>query len=291
MKEKIFVSGGTGFQGRPIVEQLLANGHEVVTISPKAENSSLEHGLNIIPGSFADLNALEAALGGVDKAVFTLPLVFDIELAKQYTSNFIQAAKRNNISLVIFNSSFDLPESDTGLIALDLKVEAKRILDESGLNVITLSPDVYIDNLAAPWSISLILQQGILPYPVKEGQKIPWISHTDLARFVVSALEKPELAGQVLPIGGNMFSGEEIANAISEKVGKSVLFVSLIPDDFEKNLAPNFGDLAAREISNLYRYLDDNIDRITNKNFGLSQSQLNIRPQSLTEWIDSVKWA
>lgn len=181
-------------------------------------------------------------------------------------------------------------KKETGLIAIDLKLEVKKLLDNSNLNVITLVPDVYIDNLTSPWNIPLITEQGILPYPIKNEQKIPWISHTDLAKFIVSAINKPQLAGQTLPIGGKLLTGEEIGTAISEKLGEKIQFVGLTPDEFQKNISPIFGELAGKEISNLYRYLDQNINQINDKNFINTQEVLGIKPQSLKEWINQVKW-
>lgn len=289
--KKVFVSGASGFQGRPTAQLLVAKGYEVVTLKKGTPHGlDLEDNIASVAGGFEDENAINQALKGVEVAVFTLPMVFGLELAQSMANNFVQAAKMNQVELVVFNSSFDLPKANTGFLALDLKVAVKKVLDNSGLNVTTLMPDVYIDNLAAPWSIPLIVEQGILPYPVANGQAIPWISHIDLAKFVVSAIEKPELAGQILPIGGNVVSGDVIAAEISNKLGKAVQFIGITPDDFEKNLIPAFGELAAREVSNLYRYMEQNKDSISSKDFTSTQRLLNVKLQSIDEWVDSVQW-
>lgn len=291
MKKHIFVSGGTGFQGRPLVDLLSENGHKITILSRNSDNTDTIPNFNIVKGGFEDMNALNSALNDVDVAVFTLPLMFDMDMAISMTNNFIEAAQQHQVPHIIFNSSFDLPSEKTGMLAIDIKVEVKEMFDASELNVTTLSPDIYIDNLTAPWSIPLILEQGILPYPVKSGQKIPWISHSDLAKFIAQAIEMPQTAASTMPIGGNLFTGEEIAAAISHKIGKPVQFVALTPDEFEKNIAPNFGDLAAHEISNLYRYVESNMDRIQNKDFTSIHNLLKVKPQSLSEWIDSVNWS
>jgi len=223
-------------------------------------------------------------------AVYTFPLIFDLELAKKYTANFIASAERQNVPLVIFNTGFDLPRQNTGMLGLDLKVEINSLFESSNLDVITLIPDVYIDNLAAPWSIPVILQNGILPYPIASGEKIPWISHIDLAKSIVSAASKPELAKSVLPIGGHLYTGEEIAKTISNHIGKPVQFVAVAPDDFEKQIAPSFGALAAREISNLYRYVAQNKKELIHKNFEGTQQVLSIQHQPLEDWVKSIKW-
>lgn len=291
MKSRIFVSGATGFQGSNIASFLLKKGKQVVTIKPDPEEiKNPIAGLEILEGNLEDEDSILKALKDVDVAVFTFPLIFDLDKAVKITDNFIQSAKKCNVSLIVFNSSFDLPKEMTGLLALDLKSRIYKMFEGSGLNVITLVPDIYIDNLTAPWSIPLIVEKGILPYPVQSGKEVPWISHKDLARFVGSAVDNPQLAGSKLPIGGSIYTGEEIAAAISNHLGKVVKFIGLTPDDFEKQLIPAFGDLNAKEISNLYRYVADNREALLGKDFLKTQGLLSTKPSSIQEWVSSVDW-
>jgi hypothetical protein len=111
-----------------------------------------------------------------------------------------------------------------------------------------------------------------------------------LGKFVVSAIAKPELAGQVLPIGGNFFTGEEITEAIAAEIKEPLNFIAMTPDAFEEQISPNFGDLAGKEISNLYRYVKENREELLSKDFKRTQELLGVVPQSLTEWVQSVKW-
>lgn len=288
MKNKIFVTGGRGAQGGNIAQLLISKGEKVTTLSRTDEDNSAD--LQVIKGGLEDVKSIQEALENADKAIFTLPLVFDNEQAKVYVSNFIQVAEDKGVSLVVFNAGFNIPSESTGLSAMDLKVEIKEMFDKSSLNVITLTPDIYIDNLAAPWSIPVMLEHNILPYPVAAGEKSPWISHFDLARYAVSAIEKPELSGQTLPIGGNLLEGEEIAAAISKEIGKQINFVSLTPNDFEAQLSPSFGEVAAKEISNLYRFVADKKQELLHQDFKTTQEKLGVEPQSLEDWVKSVNW-
>ncbi len=288
---KIFLSGATGFQGIPTAQLLLKRGYNITSLSKNLkQDDSVLNGVKLIQGGFEDTPALAIALKDVETAIFTLPLVFDMNQALVMVENFIKVAEEEKVGLVVFNTSFHLPKQKTGLLAIDLKVELKKRFDHSQLNVITLTPDVYIDNISAPWSLPLITKQEILPYPIKSGQKIPWISHSNLAQFIASAVEKPELAGQTLAIGGNLYSGEEIADSIGKKIGKTIHFIALSPNDFEKNLVPGFGEVAAREISNLYRFLDENIEDFVSKDYQSSQNSLGVKPQTLEHWINSIDW-
>lgn len=288
---KVFVSGAAGFQGGNIAHKLIAAGHEVISLRRKPEDidSSIK-GLVYQVGDFRDTSALSSALEGVDAVVFTMPLIFDLEVVKTYTSNLIESAKNAGVDLIVFNPTSDLPKDPTGFLLIDIKIAAQELLDASGLKVITLSPDIYVDNISAPWSIPVIMGQGILPYPVSATEKSPFVSHADLGNYVVSALNHPELAGKVLPIGGNLWTGSEIAAAISSHIGKAVNFIPISPDDFQKELTTGFGELAAREISNAYRNLNKDYERIIHKDFAGTNALLSVQPQTLEDWVASVSW-
>ncbi|WP_281986924.1 SDR family oxidoreductase [Aquimarina aggregata] len=289
---KVFVTGATGFQGGNIAKALLQENYQVITQKrdPNTGMSAMK-GIEVVQGGLDSRASLAKAMKGTQAAVYSFPLIFDMELAKSYTENFIAAAKQEHVPLVIFNTTFHLAKEETGLLALDMKVAMKKLLDASGLNVITLAPDIYLDNIAAPWSIPVILENKIVPYPLASDKKNPWISHSDLGKYVARAIGKPELAGETLPIGGNLVTGNEITAAIASKINQELNFVPVPVNEFEQQLAPGFGELAAKEISNLYRFIEQNYDDFTNKDFNKTNELLGVEPQSLDQWAESVNWS
>ncbi|MGY6648537.1 SDR family oxidoreductase [Wenyingzhuangia sp. IMCC45574] len=290
MSKRVFVLGASGFQGGAIAKEIISQGHTVCTLTSNVDHPNLETGVEAYLGSLGDRVAIEKALKNVEVAVYTFPLIFDMVKAIAFTQNFIDAAKAQNVSFVIFNAGFDIPKHETNLLGIDIKYKIEDLFKSSGLKVLTLMPDVYLNNLAAPWSIPLVVEKNILPYPVVSGQKVPWLSHDDLARFMAAAVEKTELSGLKLPIGGTLASGEEIAKVISEHLGKEITFISVQPDDFEQQLIPVFGSLNAKEISNLYRYVEKEREYLAMKPFSKTQELLNVEPSSILDWVASVDW-
>ncbi|WP_281991540.1 SDR family oxidoreductase [Aquimarina aggregata] len=289
---KVFVTGGTGFQGGNIAGALLNEGHQVVTQKrdPNVGVPAME-GIEVVQGGLDSRESLVKAMKGTQAAVYSFPLIFDMELTKTYTANFIAAAKQENVGLVIFNTTFHLSKQETGFLALDLKVAMKKQFDASGLNVITLAPDTYIDNISAPWSVPVILEHKIVPYPIASDKKLPWITHSDLGKYVAKAITKPELAGQTLPIGGSLISGNEITAAISTAIGQGLNFVSMSVNEFEQQLVPGFGEVAAKEISNLYRFIEQNHNEFVDKDYDKANQLLGVQPQSVNDWAESVNWS
>ncbi|MBP2831873.1 hypothetical protein J8281_06700 [Aquimarina sp. U1-2] len=72
---------------------------------------------------------------------------------------------------------------------------------------------------------------------------------------------------------------------------KEVNFISLKPDDFEKQLISAFGKLSAKEISNLYRYVERENENLVSKPFSKTQELLNVKPSTVQEWVKSVTWS
>ena len=72
MQRDVFVSGGTGYLGRPLIEALLARGHTVRALTREASTGSLPGGCGSIKG-----NALDPAgwMGQVAPADTFVPLV------------------------------------------------------------------------------------------------------------------------------------------------------------------------------------------------------------------------
>ena len=288
---KVFVTGATGFQGSNITQALVNEGHEVTTLKRHFDNDiQLMKGVELIKGGLENKESLAKALKGAKAAIYSFPLIFDMALAKSYTANFIAAAEYEGIELVIYNTTFHLPKEETGFLALDMKVAMKKMFEDSSLNVITLMPDIYLDNIAAPWSIPVILEHKAVAYPIVSNQKLPWISHADLGKYIVKAISRPELAGQTLPVGGNLVTGNEITTAIASKINEQLNFVTVPVNEFEEQLIPGFGELAAKEISNLYRYVERNHNDFISKDFKRTNDLLGITPQTLNDWVNSVNW-
>ncbi len=82
---KIFVSAATGFQGGSIALQLIKKGHEVTTLSRSEGNVP---GIHVVKGGLENKEALYKALTGVDVAVYTFPLLFNLNVAKDVYFKF-----------------------------------------------------------------------------------------------------------------------------------------------------------------------------------------------------------
>src|SRR5690348_10896980 len=115
-KLKILLTGGSGFLGSHVAEQLAQAGHEVVALVRKSSNRkflSTLPGLTFAYGSVEDAPSVERAVKGVQAIIHAAGLVKALspeqfELVNvQGTRNLLEAAKRHapNLRRFVFISS------------------------------------------------------------------------------------------------------------------------------------------------------------------------------------------
>ncbi|WP_160712930.1 SDR family oxidoreductase [Chitinophaga solisilvae] len=284
----ILVTTATGLQGTAVAQELVKANFSVKVLT--RDPSKIASGdYQVAEGSFDDPDSLREALTGVDGVYFKLPLIFDKDLLLKYTKNFVEAAKNASLKLIVFNSSILVPEQPSGFVAFDSKLEAEQLLKQSGLPVVYLHPRIYLDNLAAPWSVPAIIEQGVLPVPVPGGQQVSWISLYDLARYTVAAFQRPELAGRTFEVGAAPVNAQDLTAGLSSLLNKTIQYVYVTPDEFEAGLKGAFGDLTAKSISDIYRHLRDKPeDFVVNNNDAVKA--LGVEPLTFAQWVANVPW-
>ncbi len=287
----VFVSGVTGAQGGAIKTVLERQGIVVYSMSRQASDNSgdVDNANKIISGGLEDLEQLKKAVKNCDAIVFTAPLVFDAQIVKQFSNNIVAAAKSNGIKKIIFNSSIPLGNTKTGFAAIDVKHDALEILQNSGLDIVTLMPTIYLDNLASPFLLPIIQANAIIPYPIASDFKFSWISLENLGRYVFAALKDDSLIGTSRLISNNeATTGMELARIISDVAATELNYIASSPDEFEQNLTPILGDSISKEISNLYRGVDAFRDDFLQNNKLLLSDTIIL--QSIEQWAKTIPW-
>ncbi len=289
----VLVYGGAGAQGGAISRALLANGHKVQALTRTENNADRIKSSGAIPvyADLGDMTSLKNASNGCDAVVLTLPLAFDIDTVVSWAENAIQAARDAEIKCFVFNASSPIPESTTGVAAIDIKLRVAEKLAQSELPVITIQPTLYMGNLTAPWSAPSIVHQGTLAYPLPESQKVSWISWESMAEFAAAAVEHPELAGQSFRVGGpEALSGIDIAAACATHLNKPVAYYPVALTDFEKGLNQALGEPVGTEIAKLYHWFSgEGRASLIVDNTKCTQA-LGITADNFSNWVKTIDW-
>lgn len=110
---------------------------------PERAKGLAEAGVELVAGDMGDRETIAAATEGVDAVFFHLPLVFERDTGRTYARNVLDAARRADVEVLVFNSGSVVPTHDTGHLHLDLKRDIEAYCAEVGLPVIVLRPRLY----------------------------------------------------------------------------------------------------------------------------------------------------
>jgi len=284
--KKIFVTSATGTQGGKIANSFKNAGFKVSSITRQDTDLG---GYEFSVGDLSDTPKLASLMKDSEAIVLTLPLIFDSESVSEITHQIITGAKAANVNKIIFNTSIPLGQSKTGYAAIDVKHDALNILKESGLDIITLMPTIYLDNLASPFLLPIIKDNKIIPYPIPNDIDFEWISQENLGRYCVAALEEETLIGEkILITNRDRCSKNDIAKLIGNAQKTQISYVPVSPDQFEQNLMPVLGEYVAREIANLYRGVNENKNDFINYSHEAFLNSVEL--QTTAQWVNSIKW-
>jgi uncharacterized protein YbjT (DUF2867 family) len=182
-------------------------------------------------GDFLDLDAIRAAVQGVQHAYFCYPIRPGIIQATAY---FAQASKEAGIDGVVNMSQVSAREDAKSHASCDHWL-AERVFDWSGLTVAHLRPTLF-----AEWLLYLapMIRAGLLHVPFGPGRHAP-IAAEDQARVIVGILEDPAShRGKIYPLYGPVeFTHKEIAQVLSRVLGKDVQYKQVSLETMRQNMA------------------------------------------------------
>lgn len=247
----VFISGGTGNQGGPIVQAALQDKRfsEVRTLtrnknSDKAKSLSAQ-GVKVFEGSFDDAASLSLALQGVDTAFLVTQFweKLDVELEVGHGRTFVDTAKAAGVSYLVFSTldneeQFDVPHFRS-------KTQIEKYISSSGLEYSFVKFAFYFENFLSFFPPRHDEEKDVytVAYPTGD-HKIPMAAVADGGSFVVEVLaNRKEYSGKTYRFLSENLSGPEVASTIQEVTGKSVVFYPISVDDFKALGFPGADDL------------------------------------------------
>lgn len=291
------VYGSNGQQGGAVVRALVSQGKRVRLLLRNPERSQFraDERVELCRGDLNDIASLRAASRGVAGVSLTLPLSFDFERTWQWGQNAIDAAADADVPTLVWNTSGLGVNEPVGVPLLDTKHLVSRYLQQARVPSVTLNATLYSGNLGAPWSAPLIVEQGMLVYPLPAEQRVSWLSWEEAASYVALALARPDLAARklVLQMGGaQALSGHELAAAVSAAVQRSVTYVQAPMDRFAAGIDAQFGAPAGTELRRYYEWLGrrDTPSRLAVDLVPL-RKELDVPQTSFDAWAREFPWA
>lgn len=226
----VVVTGATGHLGRLVVEHLLARGTDPATIVATGRRTEAladlaAQGVRTAAVDFTDPATIDAVLEAGD----LLLLVSGSEVGQRVPqhANVIDAAARAGIARIVYTSAL---KADTSPLILAPEHKAtEELIRDSGLTSTILRNGWYTENYAP--SLQQAAATGSFIGSVGAGL-VSSASRTDYAEAAAVVLSTEGHEGQAYELSGDVaWSHKQLAEAISEVVGREVVYQDLSPED------------------------------------------------------------
>lgn len=244
---KVFVTGGTGFIGSVVVEELLGNGHEVLGLarSDSPAQKLRDAGAEVIRGELTDLDALTSGSSAAD-GVIHLGFSHDFSRYDEAVAMDLAAVEAIGAALDGTDKPFVNTGGTLGLAVLGRTAtendatstsmprgesEALTIsLAERGVrsSVVRLAPcvhDVERQGFASQL-VGIAVDKGVSAYVGEGGNAWPAVHRRDAARLFRLALEGAPAGTRLNAAGEEALLLRSIVETIGERLGVPVRSLS-----------------------------------------------------------------
>jgi NADH dehydrogenase len=232
----VLVTGGDGFVGSYLCDELASRGHDVTALSRDPDPSVFTEDVETEMGDVTAYESIEGAFEGVDVVVNLVALSplfqpkggdekhFEIHLGG--TENAVRAAEEHGVPKIIQMSALGAdPRGSTAYIRS--KGQAEDVVRDSELDWVTFRPSVVFGEGGEFVSFTEQLTPPFLaPLPGGGRTRFQPIWVADLASMLAGAIEDEEYDGEAYEIGGpEVLTLADVARMIQRAKGKSVSIV------------------------------------------------------------------
>ncbi len=238
----ILVTGATGKFGFKAIEHLLnkgVNASDIVAMARDAEKAQnlTDKQVELRIGDYTDYDSLVNAFQNVDKLLLTSSNDKKIENRTAQHINAIKAAKTAGVKHIVYTSFVRKPEFENSAIALfqDSHVKTEQFLRDSGIDYTILQNGIYLEMIPV-FAGDKVAETGVIMLPAQEG-KASWVLREELAEAAAQVLTTDGHENKTYPLTNTeSTSFDEIAEALSVKLGKDIRYQSPPVDEFQATL-------------------------------------------------------
>jgi uncharacterized protein YbjT (DUF2867 family) len=295
----VAVFGAAGRQGTAQVRQLTAQGYRVRALSRRADPFLGETfpDTEVMPAELADDASLAAAVRGADAVFYTHPL--SAPDRARWVGRVGKASAEAGVRRVVWNTSSWIPDraGDPGTYGENTK--GVNALWRSGVGATVFGSVLFMDNLQTNFAFPSIARDGVFRYVHRPDLQANWISLDDVAKFMIASLDRPDMEGAWMNIGGpERLTPTDVAAALSEAIGRPIPYEPITPQEFGRILADGFGDemspaakdVTAKHIADFYVYNNSAPTRPFEVNVDAMLDRIPIQLETIRDWTKRQDW-
>jgi len=296
----VAVFGASGRQGLAQVRQLVAAGYRVRALSRSEDPFYGEtfKDVEVMPADLSDDASVRQAVDGMDGVFYTHPLRSGVSKS-EWLSRVGGACADAGVKRLVWNTSSWIPDKPGDAGTYVSNTQGINTLWRSGAPATVFGSVLFMDNLLTNWARPFIVREDRYVYPHKPELEANWISLDDVAKFMIAALDRPDLEGAWLNIGGPLrMRGPQVAEALSEVLGRPIRYDPCTPEEFGRYLANAYGDdmspeeraLTEQRIAAFYHYNNDSPLRPFCVDIDAVLERIPIQLETMTEWARRQDW-
>jgi uncharacterized protein YbjT (DUF2867 family) len=298
----VSVIGATGRQGIAQIQQLLAAGYEVRALSrhEKPDLGPVKGGIEARQMDIFDPSTFHKALEGSDAVFYTHPLQARFERSR-LPGIVGQAAKEVGVKRVVWNTSGWIPDKPGDPGDYGKNTDGVNALFRSGVPATVFGSVLFMDNLLTNWARPFIVHEKRYVYPHQPNLLANWISLDDVAKCMIAALDRPDLEGAWMNIGGpQRLAPPEVAATLSEVFGHEIKYDPCTPKEFGDYLVRAMGDDMPEEIradysegiAEFYHYNNTAPTKPFSVNMDYVRDRLpEVEFETMLEWAKRQDWS
>ncbi|MGC6476074.1 MAG: SDR family oxidoreductase [Parvibaculales bacterium] len=301
---RICIIGGTGQQGYEQVIASLEHGYHVTAIgqsrSKERQERLTSEKLEWRQANLSSASEVELALEGADYLFINMPSSSfnDEDILLTMFDNLLEAAQKNNLKKIIFNTSMYVGEEPIAFQAPKVRRLMINRLKQASCPHVTVKPVIYMDNLLTAWTLPNLVKHRIFRYPHHEDLDVSWISLRDVAQIMLTLIKHEAFDGKELTIGGpESLKGPEIANHLSNALGHQIEFQSMPISEFGQIMANLFADKntydaekLSAELVKVYSWYNTSPLEPFKVDMAILFETLNIKPTYFKDWAQQIDW-
>ena len=294
----VTVFGASGRMGQAQVRQLLLSGYQVRAITRK-KGVFKDQNVTEVSADYNDPESLDNAIEGADAVFYNKPSFEQVTKMIDFCAAVGAAAARADVRLIYQTAAY-APDDEIGQYNYDRVLATERALKQGGARTTIFRPVLFMDNTLTKWATNDIIENDEFAYPHKEGLQANWICLDDVAKFMIAALERDDLIGRAMVIGGpEVLTPQRIADILSGHLGRSINPKTLTPKEFAIRMADIFegvSDIGREDyiaaMQGFYEYNNENKDNLNPFKVDMEDvlEEIPIKLTTFSEWVKQQDW-
>ena len=228
----ILITGATGTVGSEVVKGLSAQGRQARAMTRDLRKVEAEEfpDIEFVQGDFDDGDSLERACSGVEQAFL---LSNSSERAEQQQIGFVEAARKNGVRHIVKLSQLHANVNSPGRF-LRYHAAVEAAIEATDLTFTFLRPNLYMQGLL---NFAQSIKEKSAFFAAAGDARISAVDVRDLADAAVAALIDSRHKNKIYSLTGpEALTFGEMADGLSEAVGRTISFVDVPPETMREAL-------------------------------------------------------